>query len=117
MIAAYQWLRAENRLTVRVLCWPEAQPYGLPWTAVPDDEQFAERLEQAAGMVQRTDDLLRVDGVTIGRGGPCGPGLILMRDPYVTPTAQRPQADRSSPADAPSARCTSHTSADCASTS
>jgi len=34
------------------LCCPEAQPYGLPWTAVPDDEQFAERLEQAAGMVQ-----------------------------------------------------------------
>ena len=31
------------------------------------------------------DDLLRVDGVTIGRGGPCGPGLLLMRDPYRGP--------------------------------
>jgi predicted amidohydrolase YtcJ len=85
MIAAYQRLRAENPLTVRVLCCPEAQPYGLPWTAVPDDDQFAERLEQAAGMVQRSDDLLRVNGVTIGRGGPCGPRLILMRDTYRDP--------------------------------
>ncbi len=84
-IAVYQWLRDENRLSVRVLCCPEAQPYGLPWTEVLDDVQFAARLEQAAAIVDCTDDLLRVDGVTIGRGGPCGPGLILMRDPYRDP--------------------------------
>lgn len=69
----------------RVTSTSEAQPYRLPWSEVLDDDQFAERLEHAAGMVQRTDDLLRVDGVTIGRGGPCGPGLILMRDPYRGP--------------------------------
>ena len=28
LIAAYQWLRGEDRLTLRVLCCPEAQPYG-----------------------------------------------------------------------------------------
>ncbi len=82
LIAAYQWLRGEGRLSLRVLCCPEAQPYGLPWNVEPDDAEFLDRLEQAAGLVQRTDDLLRIDGLTIGRGGPCGPGFILMRDPY-----------------------------------
>ena len=89
LIAAYQWLRDEDRLTMRVLCCPEAQPYGLPWNEEPSDEEFLARLEQAAGMVQRSDEMLRIDGVTIGRGGPCGPGLILMRDPYDGPFGER----------------------------
>jgi predicted amidohydrolase YtcJ len=85
LIAAYQWLRDEERLTMRVLCCPEAQPYGLPWDVVPGDDEFLVRLEQATTLVQRTDDMLRVDGLTIGRGGPCGPGFILMREPYHGP--------------------------------
>ncbi len=85
LIAAYQWLHAEGRLTMRMLCCPEAQPYGLPWNVEPSDEEFQQRLELAAGMVQRNDDMLRVDGLTIGRGGPCGPGFVLMRDPYRGP--------------------------------
>jgi predicted amidohydrolase YtcJ len=85
LIAAYQWLRDEDRLTMRVLCCPEAQPYGLPWNTEPDDDEFMGRLEQAVGIVQRTDEMLRVDGLTIGRGGPCGPGFIRMRDPYRGP--------------------------------
>jgi predicted amidohydrolase YtcJ len=85
LIAAYQWLRGEDRLSMRVLCSPEAQPYGLPWNEEPDDEEFLARLEQAAGMVERADDMLRIDGLTIGRGGPCGPGFLLMREPYKGP--------------------------------
>jgi hypothetical protein len=85
LIAAYQWLRSEDRLTMRMLCCPEAEPYGLPWNVSPSDEEFAQRLEQAAGIVQRSDDMLRVDGLTIGRGGPCGPGMVLMREPYRGP--------------------------------
>jgi predicted amidohydrolase YtcJ len=88
LIAAYQWLRDEGRLTLRVLCAPEAQPYGLPWNVAPDEDEFRARLEQAAGLVQRADDMLRVDGLTIGRGGPCGPGFILMRDPYLGPEGE-----------------------------
>jgi predicted amidohydrolase YtcJ len=85
LIAAYQWLRGEGKLTLRVLCCPEAEPYGLPWDVTPSEEEFQGRLEQAAALVQRTDDLLRIDGLTIGRGGPCGPGFILMREPYRGP--------------------------------
>jgi predicted amidohydrolase YtcJ len=89
LIAAYQWLRDEERLSLRVLCAPEAEPYGLPWDETPSDEEFLARLEQAAGMVQRTDDMLRIDGLTTGRGGPCGPGFLLMRDSYTGPFGER----------------------------
>ena len=36
---------------------------------------------------ERTDEILRVDGVTVSRGGPCWPGFMLMREPYKAPMA------------------------------
>jgi predicted amidohydrolase YtcJ len=85
LIAGYQWLRSEDKLSMRILCAPEAEPYGLPWTEPLIDEEFDARLEQALGMVDLSDDRLRIDGVTIGRGGPCWPGLLLMDRPYRGP--------------------------------
>jgi predicted amidohydrolase YtcJ len=85
LIEAYRWLRGEDRLTVRVLCALEAEPYGLPWDVPLDDAGFRARLEQARDLVTREDDLLRIDGVTVSRGGPCWPGFILMREPYLGP--------------------------------
>jgi predicted amidohydrolase YtcJ len=85
LIAGYQWLRSEERLTMRILCAPEAEPYGLPWTEPLTDEEFDARLDQALGMVDLSDDRLRIDGLTIGRGGPCWPGLLLMDRPYRGP--------------------------------
>ncbi|OXZ00565.1 amidohydrolase [Streptomyces diastatochromogenes] len=81
-ISAYQALRNAGASTLRVLCCPEAQPNGLPGSAPIDDETLLIRLEQAAAMVQREDDMLRVDGISFGRGGPISSGMILMRDPY-----------------------------------
>jgi predicted amidohydrolase YtcJ len=85
LVAGYQWLRSEERLTMRILCAPEAEPYGLPWTEPLSDEEFDARLEAALAMVDLDDDWLRIDGVTIGRGGPCWPGLLLMDRPYRGP--------------------------------
>jgi predicted amidohydrolase YtcJ len=85
MIEAYRWLRSEDRLTVRVLCALEAEPYGLPWDIPLEDGAFQARLELARDIVTREDSLLRIDGVTISRGGPCWPGFILMREPYLDP--------------------------------
>lgn len=48
-------------------------------------KEFEERLEQSLAMVDRSDDLLRIDGVTISRGGPCWPGFMVMREPYRGP--------------------------------
>jgi predicted amidohydrolase YtcJ len=85
LIAGWQWLRSEDELTMRILCAPEAEPYGLPWTEPLTDEQFEARLEQALGMVDLSDEKLRIEGLTIGRGGPCWPGLLLMDRPYRGP--------------------------------
>jgi predicted amidohydrolase YtcJ len=85
LIAAYQWLRSEDKLSMRILCAPEAEPYGLPWTEPLTDEEFDTRLDQALGMADLSDDHLRIDGLTIGRGGPCWPGLLLMDRPYRGP--------------------------------
>lgn len=38
--------------------------------------------QRAADMADRDDDMLRIDGVTIGRGGSCYSGQLLMREPY-----------------------------------
>jgi len=83
LIEAYQYLRESDLMSVRMLCCPEAEPYGLPWTSTLSEKEFDGRMEQARDMVSRDDDFLRIDGLTIGRGGPCGPGLTLMREPYL----------------------------------
>jgi predicted amidohydrolase YtcJ len=89
LIAGYQWLRSEGALTMRILCAPEAEPYGLPWTEPLTDEEFDARLEQALEMTDLSDDLLRIDGLTIGRGGPCWPGLLLVDHPYSGPFGEQ----------------------------
>jgi predicted amidohydrolase YtcJ len=90
LIELYRWLRAENRLTVRVLCAPEAESYGLPWTGEPLElEEYLQRLARARDLVDRSDDLFRIDGVTVSRYGPCWPGFTLMREPYEGPYGEQ----------------------------
>jgi predicted amidohydrolase YtcJ len=89
LIEAYRWLRSEGALTVRVLTAPEAEPYGTSVDRALSDEEFDARLGRALSIVDRSDDLLRIDGVTVGRGGPCWPGFLLMRDPYEGPYGER----------------------------
>lgn len=85
-IEVYRWLRQEDRLSVRVLCAPEVEPYGTPWSPEPlDVAEFRRRLDRARDLVDRSDPWFRVDGATIGRGGPCWPGFLLMREPYRGP--------------------------------
>jgi predicted amidohydrolase YtcJ len=84
-INGYRMLRAGDLLTVRVLAAPDAEPYAFPWVPRLTDTEFEERLEQALEMADRSDDLLRIDGITISRGGPCWPGFMVMREPYRGP--------------------------------
>jgi hypothetical protein len=85
LIEAYRYLRQSDLLTMRVLAAPEAESYALA-TSVPFTlDDFMARLEEAVTLVDRSDDMFRVDGVTISRGGPCWPGFMLMREPYKGP--------------------------------
>jgi predicted amidohydrolase YtcJ len=85
LIEAYRFLRQSDLLTMRVLCSPEAEYYALATSLRITLDEFRARLEEAVTLVDRSDDLFRVDGVTISRGGPCWPGFMLMREPYKGP--------------------------------
>ena len=52
---------------------------------IPILNEFKGNLEQALTLVDLSDDLMRVNGVTLSRGGPCWPGFLLMREPYKGP--------------------------------
>ncbi|MBI3769084.1 MAG: amidohydrolase family protein [Deltaproteobacteria bacterium] len=85
LIETYRMLRDQGALSVRVLAAPEVENYSLPWDGPLSLDEFAARLEQARAMVDVRDDLFRVSGVTLSRGGPCWPGFLLMREPYRGP--------------------------------
>jgi len=84
-IAGYKLMHRLGMLTMRVLACPEAEPHGTIWDRPLSDKAFDKQLKKAAAMVNRSGDMLRIDGVTIGRGGPCEPGFMLMREPYKGP--------------------------------
>ena len=86
LIEAYRFLRAVGSRS-RCACSPRPRPSAtrMAWDAPLTLDEFRARLEEAVTLVDRTDDLFRVDGVTISRGGPCWPGFLLMREPYKGP--------------------------------
>jgi predicted amidohydrolase YtcJ len=85
LIEFYRWLRAEDRLSLRVLCCPEAEPAGVPWTDPLQPAHYRQRLERARDIADLSDDMFRIDGVTVSPYGPCWPGFTLMREPYLDP--------------------------------
>ncbi len=85
LIEIYRWLRSQDRLTLRVLCCPEAEPSLAPWTDPLQPREYLQRLERARDIADRSDDLFRIDGVTVSPYGPCWPGFTLMREPYLDP--------------------------------
>jgi predicted amidohydrolase YtcJ len=85
LVEAYRALRHAGALTVRVLACPEAELYALPFDQPLGDEAFDARLAAALALVDTSDALFRVSGVTVSRGGPCWPGFLLMREPYRGP--------------------------------
>ena len=84
-IDGYRLLRAAGSLSLRVLAAPEAQTYQVPGAPPLSEDEFERRLEWALEQVDAGDDLLRVDGLTLSRGGPCWPGMLVMRDAYRGP--------------------------------
>lgn len=85
LIEAYRFLRQSDLLTMRILAAPEAEYYALATSVKITLDEFQDRLREAVTLVDLGDDVFRVDGVTISRGGPCWPGFMLMREPYKGP--------------------------------
>ncbi len=84
-IGAYRVLREQDALTLRVLTALEGESYGLPWTRPLSTAEFRDHLQAALAMESTADDLLRHQGVTLSRGGPCWPGFLRMWEPYRGP--------------------------------
>jgi predicted amidohydrolase YtcJ len=90
-VGAYRALREQGLLRMRVLTALEAESYGLPWTHSLSEEEFRANLELALAQEETHDDLLRARGVTLSRGGPCGPGFLRMHSPYRGPYGEPTQ--------------------------
>ncbi len=84
-IAAYQRVRDEGRLTMRVLAAVEAAPVALDFGMALSDERIRANLALAVKLRQTTDPLFRVDGVTLPVGGPAWMGQMPTDRPYSDP--------------------------------
>ncbi|WP_432871342.1 amidohydrolase [Microbispora rosea] len=85
LIEFYRSLRDQDQLTLRVLCAPEAEPFGVVWSDPLQPPGYRERLDRARDLTDRSDHMFRVDGVTVSPYGPCWPGFARMREAYQDP--------------------------------
>jgi predicted amidohydrolase YtcJ len=81
-IKAYQVLNRSGAMNCRVLTSLEAADMAFHPHYRPTPEQLQERLELALSMTELDDNLLRHNGITVARSGPCGPGFINLYEPF-----------------------------------
>ncbi len=84
-IGLFGMLDAQDSLTVRVLTSLEAENYAMPWDKPLSDDEFTANLSQSKEMTSTQGKMLRHNGVTLSRGGPCWPGFLRMHDAYKDP--------------------------------
>ena len=89
-IAAYQRARNEGQLKMRVLATLEAAPIAFDFGMGLTEEGIRANLALAAKLTQTVDPLFRVNGVTLGVGGPGWTGHMpsdrSYSDPFGRPT-------------------------------
>ncbi len=85
LIGAYRAIRDEGALTLRVLTTIEAEHYVWATDKKLTFDEYRANCELARSMTDLSDDLVRVNGLTIESGGPCNPGFLRMRDPFKGP--------------------------------
>jgi predicted amidohydrolase YtcJ len=84
-IAAYTALAARGELTVRVVAGLELFNSPFAPHTLPTPEYLAERLALGLRLKTEGGGQVRVDGVTLSRGGPCWPGYLRQHEPYRGP--------------------------------
>ncbi len=84
-INAYQNLRQKNELNMRVLTSLELanQPFHPHLQPTMDD--IRKMLDLGRSITDVSDDMLRLNGVTCARSGPCFPGFLNTYEPFVGP--------------------------------
>ena len=89
-IAAYQRTRDEGRLTMRVLAALEAAPLAFDFGMGLTDDGIRAKFELASQLTQTVDPTFRVNGLTLGVGGPGWTGHMptdrIYSDPFGRPT-------------------------------
>jgi predicted amidohydrolase YtcJ len=84
-IAAYQRARDEGRLRMRVLAAPSIASYALDIGLGLTDDIIRANMPKANRLRQTTDELFRVNGMTLDRAAYCFPGMIRIGRPYKDP--------------------------------
>jgi predicted amidohydrolase YtcJ len=87
-IDVFRQLRNAGELKMRVVAAQESDFFGSAWAQPREADEFMRVLERAAEAVEQTDELFRVNGVSIQWDGGCYPGQLMMRDPYYGPNGE-----------------------------
>jgi hypothetical protein len=73
---------------MRVMAAQVAEFLGSAWAQPREGADFTRALELAANSVELTDDLFRVNGVSVMWDGGVYPGQMMMRDAYFGPNGE-----------------------------
>lgn len=87
-IDVFRQLRNAGELKMRVMAAQETDFFGSAWAQPREADEFMRILEHGARAVEQTDDLFRVNGLSIQWDGGCYPGQLMMRDPYYGPNGE-----------------------------
>ena len=94
LVEAYQGMRAQDLLSLRVQVAPELEPGALPSDRPKSLDQLRSTLETALAMRTRDDDWLRIDGITACVYGPCYSGNLAWNAGYRGPWGEQTTGNR-----------------------
>lgn len=84
-VEAYQRLRDEAALTVRVMAAMDVEPYAYPPIRPASIEAFQQAMETGLSLIETSDPMLKVTGMSFSPAAPLGPGMIRMHEAYNDP--------------------------------
>jgi predicted amidohydrolase YtcJ len=88
-IDLYRQIRRDGELTMRVATAQESDSFGSAWSKPRTLDKFMDGLEGAASAIDLTDDVFRLNGISVQWDGGCYPGSMMMRDAYYGPDGQQ----------------------------
>ena len=88
-IDLYRQMRRDGELTMRVATALESDSFGSAWSKPRTLGKFVRGLNGAVSSIELTDDLFRLNGLSVQWDGGCYPGAMMMRDPYYGPDGEQ----------------------------